>query len=75
MKTSVLVSHKGWFLFCPVLWSEEEQMAIPRCGGWLLFDIALEIQQFRNWTLSYFGIEGGFPFRLQPLPYPKIVTV
>lgn len=76
MKPSpILVSHYGWFLFCPVYWSEEEDSAVPRHHGlWWLFDLALEIQQARNWILSLFGYEGGFPFSLRQLQQPKVIT-
>lgn len=76
MKRSLLITHEGWFLFCPVYWSEQEGEAIPRSWGtWGLFDAALELQQFRNWCLSWFGIEGGFPFSLKPLVRARRVTV
>jgi len=72
---SILVSHEGWFLFCPVYWSEEEQEAVAKYGAWWLFDLALEVQQFRNWCLSFFEIESGFPLRLFALPISKNITL
>lgn len=70
---SYLVSHSGWFLFCPIYWSEQENCAVVRNVPWWLFDLALEVQQFRNWCLSWLGYEGGFPFRLKPI-HPKVIT-
>ncbi len=73
-KESILVTHEGWFLFCPVYWSDEQDEAVAKYGLWWLFDLALEIQQFRNWCLSLFGFDGGFPVKLTELPYPKVIT-
>jgi hypothetical protein len=74
MKDSIIVTHEGWFLFCPVYWSDVESEAVAKHGLWWIFDLAIEIQQFRNWCLSLIGIEGGFPFSLKELPMPKVVT-
>jgi len=73
-KESILVTHQGWFLFCPIWFSEHQETAIPRLFGWWAFDLALEIQQFRNCVLSFFGIEGGFPFKIKPLKSPKVIS-
>lgn len=71
---SLIVSHEGWFLFCPVYWSDEQDEAVAKYGLWWLFDLAIDVQQFRNWCLSWFGVDGGFPFSLKALAIPKVVT-
>jgi hypothetical protein len=73
-KESIIVSHEGWFLFCPVYWSEDQDEAIAKYGLWWLFDLALDLQQMRNWCLSLIGVEGGFPFKLKELPIAKVIT-
>jgi hypothetical protein len=73
-KESIIVSHEGWFLFCPIYWSDDKEHAIAKYDLFWLFDLALQIQQFRNWVLSFFNIEGGFPFNLKQLKQQKVIS-
>jgi hypothetical protein len=71
---SLLVSHDGWLLFCPVYYSEQNSEAVAKHSLWLLFDVAVTVVKYRNKLYTLVGIKSQFPFRLTPLPQPKIIT-
>lgn len=80
MKKTILCTHKGWLLFCPVYFEEgfENDWAlapIPRANMWWLMDAALWTQQQINLVVSLFNPEAcGFWAYIVPMKNSKTVT-
>ena len=76
MKTiKVVVTHEGWFLFCPCWFSMDgdDIMPVPKNHCAWLFEVALFCQQSVNWLIWLLTQDDelcGFGFRARKLDEP-----
>ena len=71
-----LFDHEGWFLFCPVYFATEDNSVYPKYGLHLVLELAIAIQDVRNYVLSSFDPDlAFFPFVLKEMKEPKKINL
>lgn len=64
-------SHEGWYWFCPILWSDDQEVVAEK--HWTLyplFKLACWCDQARIFVTTLFveDYEPAFMFKLRPIP-------
>ncbi len=67
------ITHEGWLLFCPIWVGDFEATmnVFPKFRLGLLLDVAVMMQVFFGWILSYFHYEPCFVMSLRELEHSR----